>query len=495
MHLRRMTAGMLGGLLLTVAVAAFAAEEAAAPSAAVADAEQTKFSTEQLDQMVAPIALYPDPLLAQVMIGSTYPLEIVEADRLRKKNASLTGDALDKALEQQDWDPSIKALAHFPDLLKRMSENLDWTKDLGDAFLEQQAEVMNAVQRMRKTAYDAGKLQTSKEQKVVVQKETKETVIEIQPADPQVVSVPQYAPQAVYGPPASPTTYYPAMYAYPPGYVATTSLLSFGAGMAVGAAIWGNGCNWGGGNVYNNNYYNNGGGGGGNKNNNNVNINKNVDRSKTNINGGNRQTWQHNPEHRRNVGYRDQNTAKKYEGNRAATRDREARNDARGYDRGGAGAGGRGNAGMGNQGGGAGGGRPGGAGGPGGRPGGGGGAGGGGGRPGTGAGQRPGGGGGGRPGAGAGERPGGGGGGRPGGGAAQTRPASPGGGGAFGGYENGGAARNQSQRGASSRGGQSYAGGGGGQRGGGGGGGGGRGGGGGGGGRGGGGGGGGGRRR
>src|SRR5206468_3697744 len=119
------------------------------------------------------------------------------------------------------WDPSIEALTHFPDLLKRMSENLDWTKDLGDAFLEQQADVLDAVQRMRRTAYDSGKLETTKEQKVVVEKEANTQVIKIEQADPQVVYVPQYAPQAVYGPPAYPTTYYPAMYAYPPGYVAT----------------------------------------------------------------------------------------------------------------------------------------------------------------------------------------------------------------------------------------------------------------------------------
>ena len=131
---------------------AFAEEPPPAP------ADEPKFSADQIDQMVAPVALYPDDLLAQIFIASTYPLEIVEADRWVRQNASLKGEALDKALDEKDWDPSIKGLAKMPDLLKRMSDNLDWTKDLGDAFIGQKDEVMDSLQRMRAKAYDSGSL-------------------------------------------------------------------------------------------------------------------------------------------------------------------------------------------------------------------------------------------------------------------------------------------------------------------------------------------------
>src|SRR6185369_5730528 len=204
----------------------------------------------------------------------------------------------------------------------------------------------------------------SKEQIVtresVKEKEVEKEVIRVEPADPEVVYVPQYSPTAVYGaPPAAP--YYPSMYAYPPGYVATASLLSFGAGMAVGAAVWGD-CDWGHGDVYNNNYYNNGGGGGGKNQNVNINKEKNVDRSRErNVERGDRERgdrggdrgggrggdrgrgdrggkWQHSPEHRGGVRYRDQASAKKYGGrDQVAARDRANQSVGRGYDRGQAG--------------------------------------------------------------------------------------------------------------------------------------------------------------
>jgi hypothetical protein len=219
-----------------------------------------------------------------------------------------------------------------------MSDNLDWTKDLGDAFLAQKDEVLDTIQGMRAKAYEAGTLKTTKEQTVVREVVKEKEVIKVVPADPQVVYVPTYVPTAVYGPTwVAPAPYYPAMYAYPPGYVATTSLLSFGAGMAVGAAISG-GCDWDSHDV--NVYHHNGGGGGGGGSNNNANIN--IDNSKTiNASGdrtkveGNRQKWKHNPEHRGGVRYRDQSTAKKYEGgDRVAARERADSNVARGYDRG-----------------------------------------------------------------------------------------------------------------------------------------------------------------
>src|SRR5205809_1061042 len=263
----------------------------APPEAVPAAAQSEKFSSGQIEQLVSPIALYPDGIAVQILIAATYPLEVVEAARWRTKDASLNGDALDRALESQDWDPSVESLTHFPDVLQRMSDNLDWTKDLGDAFLGQKDEVLDTVQRMRAKAYESGALKTTKEQVVTREVVKEKEIIRVEPADPQVVYVPQYSPEAVYG--APPTPYYPAMYAYPPGYVATASLLSFGAGMAVGAAAWGD-CDWNNGNVYNN--Y--GGGGGGNNQNGNINKNKekNVDRSRERTRGeGGRQKWEHKP--------------------------------------------------------------------------------------------------------------------------------------------------------------------------------------------------------
>ena len=308
-----------------LALPALAAEEQP-PPAGTAPAPKGA-PAERLDQLVAPIALYPDPLLMQILMASTYPLEIVQAERWIKERPKLRGEELDKALEAQTWDASVESLTHFPDVLGRMSKNLDWTSELGDVFLAQQADVLDAIQRMRRKANQAGKLESTKQQQVVVEKE----IIKIVPADPQIVYVPTYVPQAVYGPPAYPPPY-PAMYAYPPGYVATTSLLSFGAGMAVGAAISG-GCDWGSHqvNVYNN--YGGGGGGGGNKNNNNVNIDNSKTFNQANVNkqNVNKQQWQHNPEHRRGVSYQNQQVSQRYAGK--GSQGQQTRDQARGYDR------------------------------------------------------------------------------------------------------------------------------------------------------------------
>ena len=303
-----------------LALPALAAEEQP-PPAGTAPAPKGA-PAERLDQLVAPIALYPDPLLMQILMASTYPLEIVQAERWIKERPKLRGEELDKALEAQTWDASVESLTHFPDVLGRMSKNLDWTSELGDVFLAQQADVLDAIQRMRRKANQAGKLESTKQQQVVVEKE----IIKIVPADPQIVYVPTYVPQAVYGPPAYPPPY-PAMYAYPPGYVATTSLLSFGAGMAVGAAISG-GCDWGSHEV---NVYNNsggGGGGGGNKNNNNVNIDNSKTFNQANVN---KQKWEHNPKHRRGVSYQNQQVSQRYAGK--GSQGQQTRDQARGYDR------------------------------------------------------------------------------------------------------------------------------------------------------------------
>ena len=155
-----------------------------------------KFEQEELDQILAPIALYPDSLLAQVLMAATYPLEVVEADRWVRANKNLKDDHLNDALEKMEWDPSVKALAPFPQVLAMMSEKLDWMQKLGDAFLAQEEDVMDAVQKLRAKAEAAGNLKTTDEQKVVVE----EKVIRIEPASPEVVYVPVYNPVVAYGP-------------------------------------------------------------------------------------------------------------------------------------------------------------------------------------------------------------------------------------------------------------------------------------------------------
>src|SRR5512136_1703367 len=276
-----------------------------------------KFKQEELDQMLAPIALYPDSLLGQVLIASTYPLEIVQADKWAKANQSLKGDALTTALEQQNWDPSVKSLVNFPQVLDMMNEKLEWTQKLGDAFLAQQKEVMDTVQKLRAKAEAEGNLKSTKEQKVIVEKETKTIIIE--PADPQVVYVPTYNPTVVYG--AWPYPAYPPYSYYPPYYVPGAALFSFGVGMAIGAAwgyAWG-GCGWGRGEVNVDM-------------NRNTNINNNIDRSKyqNKVTGGQggRGEWKHNPESRKGVSYRDQGTAQKFD--RGASRDAASRDAFRG---------------------------------------------------------------------------------------------------------------------------------------------------------------------
>src|SRR4026208_596894 len=208
------------------------------------DTEQApKIANDQLDSLVAPIALYPDPLLAQTLAASTYPTEIIQLQQWMDRNKNLQGKALADAVAKQPWDPSIQSLVEFPDVVQRMAGNIQWATDLGNAFLAQQSDVMDAVQRMRAKAQGTGNLKTSAQS--VVKTETVPSgkqVIEIQQANPDVVYVPSYDPTVVYGaaPPAYP--YYPYTY---PGYVPGTAL-AWGAGIALGAAAWGAwGGNWG----------------------------------------------------------------------------------------------------------------------------------------------------------------------------------------------------------------------------------------------------------
>ena len=246
--------------LLSVALAL----PATAPLAYAQDAQQSgnqQMSQAQLAALVAPVALYPDPLVAQVLMASTYPLEVAEAYNWQKANSRLKGDALNQALQQQNWDASVKSLVSFPPVLGMMGSQLSWTQELGNAVLAQQSDVMNAIQALRAKAKASGALQSNSQQTVTTQGSGSNETIVIQPANPQVVYVPSYNPSVVYG--GWPYPAYPPYAYYPPGYVAGTALLSFGLGMAVGAALWG-GCHWGGGGwgggnslTVNNNNFNN----------------------------------------------------------------------------------------------------------------------------------------------------------------------------------------------------------------------------------------------
>jgi len=250
--------------------------------ASQSDAQQPQLlDAAQLDQLVAPIALYPDTLLAQVLMASTYPLEIVQAARWLDANKNLKGDALQEAAAKQDWDDSVKALVTTPTVLTMMNEQLDWTQSLGDTVLAQQADVMDAIQRLRAKAEDNGKLATTEQQTVTTTQQAGKEVIVIEPASPEVVYVPYYEPAVVYG--AWPYPTYPPYYFPPaPGWVAGGALVSgiaWGAGFAIGNAIWNDyqPFNWG-------------------RNDIRVNVNKNVNINNINVNRNDLQlnSWKHN---------------------------------------------------------------------------------------------------------------------------------------------------------------------------------------------------------
>jgi hypothetical protein len=268
--------------------------------------QSSTISPDQLDSLVAPIALYPDPLLAQALAASTYPLEVVQLRQWLEKNKNLKDKALADEVAKQPWDPSVQALAALPDVVKRLADDIRWTTDLGNAFLSQQGDVMDAVQRMRKKAQDKGNLKSSEQQQVETKVIENKSVIVVEQADPQVVYVPSYDPVVVYGPAVYP---YPPIYYpyYPAGYYAAGMAISFGMGVMMGAfwsGGWGWGCGWGGNNVYINN-------------NNNFNRNTNINRNRNNIGAGNRTAgnrWQHNPQHRGGAPYRDRATADRFGG-------------------------------------------------------------------------------------------------------------------------------------------------------------------------------------
>jgi hypothetical protein len=305
--LSRLTAVVCSIVLVPSTVPATRAELVSQEASAPAQ-EAPKIPNDQLDALVSPIALYPDPLLAQVLAASTYPLEIMQLQQWLAKNKNLKDKALADAVAKQPWDSSVQAMAALPDLVKRLADDIQWATDLGNAFLAQQSDVMDAVQRMRSKAKDTGNLKSNEQMKVETKVIENKTVVVIEQSKPEVVYVPSYNPTVVYGPPVYP---YPPISYPPPGYYAAGMALSFGVGVAMGAAWgggWGN-CGWGGNNditINNNNNYN----------------------RNTNVSGGNRNTsiasgnrggntgggWNHNPQHRGGAPYANRSTANKYGG-------------------------------------------------------------------------------------------------------------------------------------------------------------------------------------
>jgi hypothetical protein len=263
----------------------------AQPQTGQPEPSQPLLKPEQLDALAAPIALYPDVLLVNVLAASTYPLEVVQADRWLTAHKSLKGDALKKEVDKQSWDDSVKALASTPSVLSVMSEKLDWTKDLGDAVLAQQPDVMDAIQRLRSKAQANNKLTTTKQQKVSVQQQQNKQVIVIESAVPDTMYVPYFDPAVVYG--EWPYQAYPPYYFAAPPYIGAAVIaagIAFGAGFALGrwGNYWGGGCNWG-----NNNFF--------------------INRSNSINNIGN--NWQHNPAHRQGVKYGNANVAQRFGNN------------------------------------------------------------------------------------------------------------------------------------------------------------------------------------
>ena len=285
-------------------------------------AEAPKLPNDQLDSLVAPIALYPDPLLAQMLAASTYPLEIIQLQQWLQMHQGLKDQALVAAVEKENWDPSVQSMAPLPDAVKQLAENIKWTTDLGNAFLAQQSDVMDAIQRMRRKAEGAGNLKSTEQQKVETKVVENKTVVVIEQANPEVVYVPSYDPVVVYGPPVYP---YPPIIYPPVGAYVAGAAIGFGVGIAIGAAWggggWGYNTGWGGNNITvnnNNNFVNNSNRtniNGGNRNNFNGG-------NRNNINGGNRvnnslpggNNWQHNAQHRGGTPYSNKATANRFGG-------------------------------------------------------------------------------------------------------------------------------------------------------------------------------------
>ncbi len=279
-------------------------------SLGTAQAEDAAFSEAELDQMMAPIALYPDALLAQILMASTYPADVAEAVKWSKDNPEQNGDTAVEAVQDKAWDPSVMSLVAFPQVLTMMGEQADWVQNVGDAFLADSETVMDTVQMLRKKAKDEGNLETTEQQKVVVeQPSSTETIIIVEPADPQIIYVPSYNPTIVYG--AWWWPHYRPWYYYPYGYGFGSAVMrgiGFGIGVGITRSLWG-GCHWGRG-----------------RGSVNINVNKynniNVNRNKINAGSGN-SNWKHNSNNRRGVPYRDQKTRNQFDNKRVGAAQRE----------------------------------------------------------------------------------------------------------------------------------------------------------------------------
>jgi Protein of unknown function (DUF3300) len=274
------------------------------------DQSQQLLGAGQLDALLAPIALYPDTLIAEILMASTYPLEVVEAERWARANKNLTGNALKAAVSKQSWDDSVKSLVATPSVLQMMSDKLDWTQKLGDAVLAQQTDVMDAIQRLRQKAQANRKLESNKQQTVTTQQQGGKQVIVIEPTQPDTIYVPYYDPVVAYGP--WPYPGYPPYYFGAPNYIAAGVLatgLAFGAGYALGNWVrggyrWGGGVYWGG---------------------NAINVNRAV-----NINNANIRNWTHDPIHRQGVRYNNADVAQRFGGARNIAGGAQTRMDFRG---------------------------------------------------------------------------------------------------------------------------------------------------------------------
>jgi len=328
----------LGLLVFTVGLPAFGQQYPAPPPAPVPQQQpvQQLLSPAQLDDVVAPIALYPDPLLGQVLAASTYPLEVVEAQQWLQQNSNLRGADLMNAARRQNWDPSVQALVAFPDVLAMLNRDIRWTTDLGNAFLAQQQDVMAAVQRMRVRAQQNGRLSSNAEQTVTTETQNGQSAVVIEPAQPQVIYVPVYNPDYIWGPPV--WGYYPPLW-YPPvaygfGFGPGIFLGGFFPGWGIGFGWggwgfgWGWGCGWFGGGLFLNvgffnhwgfhGWYGNHFAGGF---------------------GAGRVGWEHDPFHRAGVGYANRSVAARFSSSPRYTAGRMERgnfNEARGGFNGGA---------------------------------------------------------------------------------------------------------------------------------------------------------------
>jgi hypothetical protein len=277
-------------------------------------ATQASFSEAQLDSLLAPIALYPDAVLSHVLIASTYPLEVVEADRWARNNTRYKGDDAVSAVEDRDWDPSVKALVAFPDVLSRMSEDLDWTQQLGDAFLADEERVMDSIQKLRNRAYASGNLDKVEHVRVIREEKT----IVIEPSVERVVYVPAYDTRVVYGSWWWPD-YPPIYWHYPSSYVFVSGFY-WGPRVYIGPRFYFSGCHWHERRVYvvdrhhhhGHRFYN----------------------SRSVVRHVNATRWRHNPEHRRGVAYYDSRTRERFNSPRESYRESQAyRTNLRGDNR------------------------------------------------------------------------------------------------------------------------------------------------------------------